>query len=78
MGWEVGGKFKREGTYTHLWLIHVDAWQKPTQYCKVIIPQLKIQKRGERSAWEYITRKERRKEVRKKEVGRQKKDEASN
>ena len=24
-----------------LWLIHVDVWQKPTQYCKVIILQLK-------------------------------------
>ena len=33
MGWEVGGKFKREGTYIYLWLIHVDVWQKPTQYC---------------------------------------------
>ena len=25
-----------------LWLIHVDVWQKPTQYCKSIITQLKI------------------------------------
>ena len=25
----------------YLWLIHVDVWQKPTQYCKVIIFQLK-------------------------------------
>ena len=23
-GWEVGGRFKREETYVHLWLIHVD------------------------------------------------------
>ena len=45
MMWEVGGMFKREGIYIHLWLIHVDVWQKPTQYCKVIILQLKIQKR---------------------------------
>ena len=22
-----GGKFKRERTYVHLWLIHVDIWQ---------------------------------------------------
>ena len=29
---EVGGRFKREGTYVHLWLIHNDVWQKPTQY----------------------------------------------
>ena len=26
----------------HLSLIHVDVWQKPTSYCKVIILQLKI------------------------------------
>ena len=25
----------------YLWLIHVDIWQKTTQYCKVIILQLK-------------------------------------
>jgi len=28
--------------YVYLWLIHVDEWQKPSQYCKVIILQLKI------------------------------------
>ena len=44
MGWGVGGGFKREGTYVCLWLIHVDVWQKPTQYCKEIILQLKINK----------------------------------
>ena len=32
----------QEGGDIYLWLIHVDAWQKPTQYCKVIILQLKI------------------------------------
>ena len=25
----------------YLWLIHVDVWQEPTQYCKAIILQLK-------------------------------------
>ena len=33
---QVGGgrvRLKREGTYVHLWLIHVDIWQKSTQYC---------------------------------------------
>ena len=30
-GREVGGKFKREGTYVYLRLIHVYVWQKPTQ-----------------------------------------------
>ena len=43
-GWEVGWRFKREGTYVYLWLIYVDVWQKPTQYCKEIIRQLKINK----------------------------------
>ena len=38
----VGGRFKREGTYVHLWLIHTDVWQKGNQYCKAIILQLKI------------------------------------
>ena len=41
MGWEVEGRFKREGTYVYVWLIHVDLGQKP-QYYKVIILQLKI------------------------------------
>ena len=36
--------YKREGIYAHLWLIHVDVWQKSNQYCKVIILQLKINK----------------------------------
>ena len=30
--------------YVDLLLIHVDIWQKPTQYCKAIILQLKINK----------------------------------
>ena len=34
----------REGTYEYLWLIHVDVWQKPTQFCKVFILQLKKKK----------------------------------
>jgi hypothetical protein len=31
MGREVGGRFKREGTFVYLWLIHVEVWQKSTQ-----------------------------------------------
>ena len=27
--------------YVHPWLIHVNIWQKPPQYCKVISLQLK-------------------------------------
>ena len=40
--WKVGGKFKREGTYVYLWLVHADVWQRPTEYGKAIILQLKI------------------------------------
>ena len=42
MGWRVRARFKREGTYVYLWLLHIVVWQKPTQYCKAIILQLKI------------------------------------
>ena len=38
----VGGRVKREGTYIYLWLTHVDIQKKPTQYCKAIILQLKV------------------------------------
>ena len=31
--WEGGSGW---GTHVHPWLIHVDVWQKPPQYCKVI------------------------------------------
>ena len=40
----MGGSLKREGTYVYLWLVHVDVWQKGTQYCREIILQLKINK----------------------------------
>ena len=42
MAWEWGRRFKREGTYVYLWLIHGDVWQKSTQYYKIIIFKLKI------------------------------------
>ena len=41
----MGGRFKREGTYVYLWLIHADVPQKPTQFCNTIILQLKIKKK---------------------------------
>ena len=44
MGWEMEGRLRREGTYVYLWLIHDDVREKPTQYCKVIILQLKVNK----------------------------------
>ena len=42
MGSEMEGRFKKEKTYVYLCLIHVDVRQKPTQYCEVIILQLKM------------------------------------
>ena len=40
-GVEWGGKeIQEEGTCVYLWLFRVDAWQKPTQYCKAITLQL--------------------------------------
>ena len=39
---EVGGGLKREETHIHLWLIHVDGWQKANHDCKAISLQLKI------------------------------------
>ena len=41
VGWEVEGRFKREGIYVYLWLIHTAVQQKPTQHCKAIILQFK-------------------------------------
>ena len=42
-GWdgEGGGEFRMWGTHVHPWLIHVNVWQNPPQYCKVIRLQLK-------------------------------------
>ena len=39
VGKEVGG-VQDGGTHIYPWLIHVDIWQKPSQYCKVFIFQL--------------------------------------
>ena len=35
--WEGGSEW---GTHVNPWLIHVNVWQKPLQYCKVIRLQL--------------------------------------
>ena len=51
-GWDrVGagrGRFKREGTYVYLRLIHAVIWQKPTQHCKAIILQLKKNRKAQK------------------------------
>ena len=41
IGW--GGRWEGGsggGTHVNLWLIHVNVWQKPLKYCKVISLQL--------------------------------------
>ena len=41
-GGEEGGRGVQDrGTHVHPWLIQVDVWQKPPQYCKVVSLQLK-------------------------------------
>ena len=42
-GWdeEGGGSGVQDGTHVYPWLIHVNVWQKPLQYCKLINLQLK-------------------------------------
>jgi len=40
----MGGRLRREGAYVNLHLIYVDVWQEPTQQCKAIILQLKVNK----------------------------------
>ena len=32
VGRNMGGGFRLEGTHVYLWAIHVDVWQKPSQY----------------------------------------------
>ena len=47
MGW--GGRWEGQsgwGTHVHTWLIHVNVWQKPPQYRKVISLQLKLKKKA--------------------------------
>ena len=38
-GWD-GEGVQNERTHVHPSLIHVNVWQKPPQYCKIIILQL--------------------------------------
>ena len=44
-GWDrVGGgrEVQDGGAHVRLWLMHVDIWQKPRQYCETVILQLKM------------------------------------
>ena len=47
MGREVGG-VSGWGAHVNPWLIHVNVWQNPLQYCKVISLQL-IKMKGEKN-----------------------------
>ena len=40
--WRGGMGGREDQPHVYLWLIHVDVWQKPAQYCKAIILQFKI------------------------------------
>lgn len=42
MGWDAGGRFQRETTHVCLWLMCAKLRPKPTQHCKAITLQLKI------------------------------------
>ena len=52
MGWEVGVG-SGWGTHVHPWLIHVNVWQKPLQYCKVISFQLKLKKKKKKKEFVF-------------------------
>ena len=48
-GMEWGGRWEGSsgwGTHVHPWLIHVNVWQKPLQYCKVISLRFKKKKKN--------------------------------
>ena len=62
----IGWRGRREGgsgwgTHVNPWLIHVNVWQKPQQYFKVISPQLikrngkKKRERERERIWENIS-----------------------
>ena len=56
MGWR--GRWEGElgwGIHVNPWLIHVNVWQKPLQYCKVII--LQLIKINEKNKIKWIIRK---------------------
>ena len=53
--WEAGSGW---GTHVNTWLIHVNVWQKPLQYCKEISLQL-IKINGQKKKKEPVDESER-------------------
>ena len=53
VGRVVGGAFRMKGACECLWPIHVDVWQKPSHYCKLIILQLKF--KNKKNIWKNNT-----------------------
>ena len=49
VGWGERCEEGSRGRVIYLWLIHAYVWQKPTQYCKTIVLQLKINKLKKKS-----------------------------
>lgn len=49
MEWQVGKRFKREGTYAYLGLVYIVVWQKPI-HCIAFILQLKKKNEEEEEA----------------------------
>ena len=43
-----------QGTYVYLWLIHVDVWQKPTQFCKAFILKLKNKQTNKKETLSFL------------------------
>ena len=59
---EAGGGIWMGNTYNP-WLIHVNVWQKPLQYCKVISLQLiKVNEKKERKKYPHTHKKKEKKE----------------
>ena len=42
------GQFRMDMTHVYLWLVHIDIWQKPSQYCNY--PSIKINLKKELEA----------------------------
>ena len=54
MGW--GGRWEEGsgwGTHVHPWLVHVNVWQKPPQYCKVT--SLRFKKKMKKNENEVVS-----------------------